>query len=90
MSEALRSVRELIGVTADFFDRKGVASSRLNAERLLGDVLGLSRLDLYLNHDRPLTPAEVDRYRELVRRRADGEPLQHILGETEFLSLIHI
>jgi release factor glutamine methyltransferase len=84
MPEALRSVRELIQVTADFFAKRGIDSARLNAERLLGDVLGLSRLDLYLNHDRPLTPEEVVRYRALVRRRAEGEPLQHILGEVEF------
>jgi len=84
MAEPLRTVRELILVTADYLSDKDVDSARLNAERLLGEVLGLARIDLYLNHDRPLTPDELDRYRELVKRRAAGEPLQALLGETEF------
>ncbi|MBU0741263.1 peptide chain release factor N(5)-glutamine methyltransferase [bacterium] len=84
MAEPLKTVRDLILVTADYLADKGVDSARLNAERLLGDVLGLARIDLYLNHDRPLTPDELDRYRGLVKRRAAGEPLQALLGETEF------
>ncbi|MBK9305173.1 MAG: peptide chain release factor N(5)-glutamine methyltransferase [bacterium] len=84
MAEALKSVRKLIQATAAFFEKRGVDSARLNAERLLGHVLGLARIDLYLNHDRPLAPEEIDRYRELVRQRAAGVPLQTLLGETEF------
>jgi len=84
MAEPLKTVRELIQVTADYLAGKDVDSARLNAERLLGEVLGLARIDLYINHDRPLTPDELDRYRELVKRRAAGEPLQALLGETEF------
>lgn len=81
-----RTVRELIQVTAEFFTGKGVDSARLCAERLLADVLGLARIELYFQHDRPVLGRELDRYRELVRRRAAGEPLQSILGETEFYS----
>lgn len=81
-----RTVRELLAVTREYFQDKGVESARLNAERLLGDVLGLSRLDLYLQADRFVLGQELDRYRELVRRRAGGEPLQTILGMTEFYS----
>lgn len=84
MPEPLKTVRELIALTSDWFAARGVDAPRLNAERLLGEVLGLSRIDLYLNHDRPVTPEELARYRELVRRRAAGEPLQHLLGEVEF------
>lgn len=84
MAGSLKTVRELIQVTADYLAGKGVESARLNAERLLGDVLGLARIDLYLNHDRPLTPDEIDRYRALVKRRAAGTPLQTLIGETEF------
>ena len=86
MCPSLKTVRELILVTAGYFEEKGVESARLNAERLLGGVLGLSRLDLYLHHDRPLTLEETAEYRELVKRRASGEPLQTILGETDFYS----
>jgi release factor glutamine methyltransferase len=81
-----RTVRELLELTGRYLDDKGVTSSRLNAERLLADVLGLTRLELFCQHDRPLLASEVDRYRDLVRRRAGGEPLQQILGETEFYS----
>ncbi len=80
----MKTVRELIQVTADYLAGKDVESARLNAERLLGDVLGLSRLELYLQHDRPVVGDELDRYRDLVRRRAAGEPLQHLLGATGF------
>jgi len=86
MTEGLKTVRELITATADWFTHHDVESPRLNAERLLGDVLSLTRLELYLHHDRPLTVAETDRYRELVRRRGAGEPLQTLIGETEFYS----
>lgn len=79
-------MRDLIQVTADYFEEKGVESSRLNAERLLGDVLGFSRMDLFLQADRPVFGAELDKYRDLVRRRALGEPLQTIIGMTEFYS----
>jgi release factor glutamine methyltransferase len=80
----LKTIRELIQVTADYLAGKDVESARLNAERLLGDVLGLSRLELYLQHDRPVVGEELERYRDRVRRRAGGEPLQHILGATGF------
>ena len=85
-SAANRTVRELLELTGGYLDQKGVASARLNAERLLADVLGLTRLELFCQHDRPVLGPELARYRELVRRRATGEPLQQILGETEFWS----
>ncbi len=81
-----KTVRDLIQVTADYFEGKGLDSARLNAERLLGDVLGFSRMELFLQADRPVMSEEMDRYRELVRRRGAGEPLQTILGMTEFYS----
>jgi release factor glutamine methyltransferase len=86
MPNELKTVRELIQVTAAYLEGKGIDASRLNAERLLGDVLGLSRLELYLHHDRPLDRQELDRFRDLVRRRAAGEPLQTRIGEAEFFS----
>lgn len=67
-----------------YFREKGVKSPRLSIEWLLSDVLGLKRLDLYLNHDRPLAREERDRLRPLVVRRAADEPLQYITGYTDF------
>ena len=86
MNADVKTVRSLIGVTAEYLAGKGVESPRVNAERLLADVLGLSRIELFMQHDRPVLGDELDRYREVVRRRAGGEPLQHILGEVEFYS----
>ncbi|MCP4293779.1 MAG: peptide chain release factor N(5)-glutamine methyltransferase [bacterium] len=81
-----KTVRELIKVTTGYFESKGLDSCRLNAERLLGDVLGMSRMELYMQADRPVFGPELDSYRELVRRRGSGEPLQTILGMVEFYS----
>ena len=83
-----KTIRELIQVTSEYLAGKGVESAKLNAERLLADVLGLSRIELFYQHDRPVLGAELDNYRDLVRRRAQGEPLQKILGETEFYSRV--
>ena len=78
---------EVLQLSAEYLERKGVDSPRLDAELLLGKALGLSRLDLYLHHDRPLTPAERDAARELVRRRGEREPLAYVLGEWGFRRL---
>lgn len=86
MPTELKTVRELIQITSRYFAEKAIDSPRLNAERLLSDVLALSRIDLYLQHDRPLTGAELQKFREYVKRRAAGEPLQTIIGTTEFYS----
>ncbi|MEN8006176.1 MAG: peptide chain release factor N(5)-glutamine methyltransferase [Candidatus Krumholzibacteriota bacterium] len=83
-----KTIRELIRVTSEYLEGKGVASAKLNTERLLADVLGLSRIELFFQHDRPVLGAELDQFRNLVRRRAQGEPLQQILGETEFYSRV--
>lgn len=85
-ASANKTVRELIQVTSQYLEDKGVDSARLNTERLLADVLGLSRMELFFQHDRPVLGKELDKFRDVVRRRAAGEPLQQILGLTEFYS----
>jgi release factor glutamine methyltransferase len=64
-----------------------VPSPRLDAEVLLAWVLGLDRVGLYVHFDRPLEPAEVDKYRQLVRRRAKRVPVAHLRGFKEFFAL---
>jgi release factor glutamine methyltransferase len=81
------SVLEIIKKTTDFFSSKGVESSRLNAELLIGHALGLKRMQLYLQFERLLTEPELEKIRPLVRRRAQREPLQYIMGETEWSGL---
>lgn len=78
---------ELLNTTADFLSEKEFQDARLNAERLLGHALGLSRLELYTHFDRPLHTDEIATCRALLKRRLTHEPLQYIIGETEFYSL---
>lgn len=78
------TVLEIIRKTSDFLLSKGVESPRLNAEVLIGQALGLKRMQLYLQFERSLSEAELERIRPLVRRRAKREPLQHIVGEVDF------
>lgn len=73
--------------SGEYLQEKGVESGRLDAEHLLAHVLGLRRLDLYLQHDRPLLPGELDSFRRLLKRRAAREPLQHVLGSAPFRQL---
>ena len=81
------TVLEIIKKTTDFFAAKGIESARLNAELLIGHALGLKRMQLYLQFERPLSEAELEKIRPLVRRRGQREPLQYILGEIEFHGL---
>lgn len=72
---------------ADVFAQRGFEQARLESELLLAGVLGLKRLDLYLQHDRPLSPDELELYRAAVRRRLRREPVQYILGTAAFRNL---
>jgi release factor glutamine methyltransferase len=78
------SVLEVIQRSAEFLARKGVDSPRLQVELLLAHALRLPRLKLYLDFDRQLGEPELESVRQLVKRRGDREPLQHILGSTSF------
>jgi release factor glutamine methyltransferase len=81
------TVLEIIKRTTGFFEQRGVESARLNAELLIGHALGLKRMQLYLQFERPLTESELEKIRPLVKRRGQREPLQYIMGETEFSGL---
>ncbi len=82
------TVLELLRRTTDYFQRQGIESARLDAELLLAHALESARLRLYIDHDKPVLPAERDRFRELVRRRAQERvPVSILLGEREFWSL---
>jgi len=81
------TVLRLMLWSGEYLDGKGVTRGRLDAEHLLAHVLGLGRLQLYLQHDRPMAQTELDAFRPLLQRRARREPLQYILGRQAFREL---
>jgi release factor glutamine methyltransferase len=79
---------ELTRKAAAVLQERGFEQGRLEAELLLAWVLGTSRLQLYLQHDRPVEGAELDRFRSCIRRRLRHEPLQYITGEVPFREVV--
>ena len=82
------TVLEVLKRTTKFFEGKGIINPKLNAELILAHGLGLSqRMELYLQHDRPLSENELDGIRPLVKRRAGREPVQYIEGRANFMGV---
>lgn len=87
MAQRQWTILEILRWTTGHFQEKGAAEPRTSAEVLLAHALGISRLDLYLRHDQPLTPEELARFKVFVLRRRAGEPVAYITGHKEFWSL---
>ena len=82
------TTRQLLAWTMTFFDGKGIDHPRLSAEMLLGHVLGVARLKLYMDPDRPASDLERAAFRDLVERAADHEPVDYLVGQTPFFSMM--
>lgn len=88
MSEIPLTLLEIVKRTTEFFAKRDVESPRLNAELIAAHALGMNRMQIYLQFERPLSEAQLEAIRALVRRRAQREPLSYVLGEAAFGDLM--
>ncbi len=88
MAEQVWTIKRMLDWTVGYLERKGDERPRLSAEWLVSAVTGLSRVELYINFDRPLDAAELARMHVAVERRGKGEPLQYVTGEMPFRHIV--
>jgi len=81
----MKTLGEVLTLSADFLKNKGIPRARREAEELLAEVLKIARIELYMQFDRPLDEKELEAYRQFIKRKARGEPWQYIVGEVRFL-----
>lgn len=80
-------LKEIVDKTTQFFKEKKIESARLESELLISSALGIRRIELYLKFEQPLKEEEIEKCREMVRRRVKGEPVAYILGQKDFYNL---
>lgn len=78
---------DVLNWARDYLRKRGVEAPQIEAEWMLRDVLNLSRLQVYLQHERPLTASELASFKQLLLSRIAGKPIQYVLGYTEFMGL---
>ena len=87
MTDEVWTPLKLINWTKDYFQRRGIEDPRLEAELLLAHALGWKRIDLYSRFETPVPADKLGEFRAMVKRRANREPAQYIVGTTEFCGL---
>ena len=88
MSSEIWTVKRVLDWTVGYLERKGDERPRLSAEWLLCHVCGLTRVEVYTNFDKPLSPDELNAMHDAVARRGRGEPLQYVTGEMPFRHIV--
>lgn len=81
----MKTLGEVLHLSADFLKKRGIERPRLQVEELLSSILHMPRIELYMQYDRPMIEEELAALREAVKRRGQREPWQYIAGEVEFL-----
>ncbi|MFZ2033360.1 MAG: HemK/PrmC family methyltransferase, partial [Candidatus Dormiibacterota bacterium] len=84
MASTAPTLIDVLRLSTTYLGDHGSSSARLDSELLCAQALGLQRIDLYLQFDRPLDEQELTSIRELIRRRGKGEPVAYITGTREF------
>jgi len=79
--------KELINESIQLFRKNGIEEPRLNAELIMAHCMNTDRIELYSNYVKKMTRIETNYFRNLVQRRLQHEPVQYIIGKTEFMSL---
>ncbi|MCI0473236.1 MAG: peptide chain release factor N(5)-glutamine methyltransferase [Ignavibacteria bacterium] len=82
--DKLTTLLEILNYSAELLKENGIKDARLNAELMLASVLDCDRMKLYLDYDKPLTGSEKENFKSMLRRRLKHEPVQYILGQTNF------
>jgi release factor glutamine methyltransferase len=81
------TILKVLKWTTAYFKSHHVEQPRATAEILLAHTLGVGRVDLYVQYDRPLEEDELGRFKEYIRRRIQREPVAYIVGKKEFWSM---
>ncbi len=81
------TIQKLLNWITEYITTKGIDSPRLSAELLLSNVLGLKRIELYTQFDKPVAKQQLDILHDLVKRAGQNEPVAYLVGKTEFYSL---
>lgn len=84
MAEKLTTLMEIINFSSKLLKEKGIKDSRLNVELMFCDILRCDRMKIYLDFDKPLNQDEISKFKIMLKRRLNYEPLQYILGKTNF------
>jgi len=81
------TIQKLLKWTANYFTEKNMDAPRLSAEMLISHVLDIERIELYTKFSEKVDKPQLEQLRNLVKRAADGEPIQYLIGKTEFYSI---
>jgi len=81
------TIQKLLNWVTEYLTGKGIESPRLSAELLLSHTVGLKRIELYTQFDKPVPPEQLEQLRDLVKRAGQNEPIAYLVGRTEFYSL---
>ena len=80
----MKTIQSILELSINFLKDRRIENPRKNAEHLLSHALKMKRVELYMYHDRPLEEADLEPFRKALKRKSQGEPLEHVLGEIEF------